>query len=102
MVLLITLREGKQMTNETLKIDGITYNVVRVVTPESAESDGLVNLAQMMREHGKTRQLFLQRPKGKVHYFVNEFKNPYNGRPCYGEVVSLGAFNRKATAGAVA
>ena len=77
------------MARERILIDGIAYDVVAETTPESAERDGMPNLAQHMRETRKVRQLGLQRPKGTVVYHVAEYRHPVYGLH-FGEVVSLG------------
>lgn len=78
------------MTTETLRIEGITYEVVRAMTPETAAAQGYANISAAMIQNGHTRDLYLRRPKGRVHYFVVEYINRYSNQPIYGNVVSLG------------
>lgn len=63
-----------------------------MTTPESAEANGLKNIAAAMRERGQLRQLGLRRPKGRgVIYFAVEFANKYQpGTVAYSTVTSLG------------
>ncbi len=79
-----------QTAGETLTINGVTYNVLQVTTPESAEARGLVNVAAAMRSNGCVRELGLQRPKGRVVYYTNEYVNRYSGGMVYSDVISLG------------
>jgi hypothetical protein len=51
---------------ETVKIEGVTYEVVKAETADSYEARGLMNLAAAMRENGIVRDLFIRRPNGRV------------------------------------
>lgn len=69
---------------ETVRIDGITYEVHVSHTPEQADAEGWHNIARAMRERKQTRHVYLRRPKGRVLYFAVE----QNGR--YSVPVSVG------------
>ena len=56
----------------TLKIEGITYKVIRRWTPEDYEANGYRNVAQMLREYGEDARLVLQRPSGSTYYETRE------------------------------
>lgn len=75
------------MATETLRIHGVTYEVTRAITPETASPAQ----RDMMREHGKSRFLFLRRRNGRVTYHVAEYAAS-NGARCYSSVVSMGAW----------
>lgn len=65
----------KPVTIQTVKIDSITYEVVKCGTPESYEAQNLPALAAHMREYKQAKQLYLKRPNGKRHYFVIQATN---------------------------
>jgi hypothetical protein len=73
---------------ETITIKGIRYNVRKAVTPEQADAEGHKATADMMRENSQARQLYMQRPAGKVIHFVVEYTSRHG--LSYGNVVSLG------------
>ena len=56
----------------TLTLDGISYTVIERKTPESCETDGLLNLTAHMREYRQAAHLYLRRPNGKVTFFAVE------------------------------
>jgi len=65
------------MNNETLTVDGITYEVLASHTVADIEARGLTNLAQMMREQGRTREMMAKRPKGRKEFMIIEFASKW-------------------------
>ncbi len=57
----------------TIKIENITYEIVKEQTAEDMEARNLHNIARMMRENKIEAQLHLKRPNGKKFYFCNKF-----------------------------
>ena len=55
------------MTDQTVKIDCITYSVVQSRTPEQMEQE-YPNTARAMRQNNIALDLILQRPNGKKLY----------------------------------
>lgn len=73
---------------ENVTINGVTYEVTKAITP----ADAPPATRDMMLEHGKSRFLFLRRPKGRVTYHAAEYLASNGGR-VYSDVVSLGAWS---------
>lgn len=65
------------MTTDTVKISGIKYEVVVGKTAEQVDSEGLHNVARIMRTNSVKRQLVLKRPAGAKFYFANEFEGKH-------------------------
>lgn len=67
-------------------INGVTYEITKVL----GRQDVSPAQRKIMRQHGKTRFLFLRKPNGRgATYHVAEYRGP-KGTRLYGEVVSLG------------
>jgi hypothetical protein len=68
---------GKQTTGAnamtTIKIENVTYEIVKAETADDMDSRNLHNIARMMRENKIEKQLLLKRPNGKILYFSNQF-----------------------------
>jgi hypothetical protein len=73
---------------ETVVIGGVTYEVTKAITPETASPAQ----RDMMLSHGKSRLLFLRRLRGRVTYHVAEYQAS-NGVQYYSQVVSMGAWS---------
>jgi len=58
-----------------ITIDNIEYQIISAKTPDQLESDGLINMARVMRENNVTRDLTLVRPKGKKMFQCVEYTN---------------------------
>jgi hypothetical protein len=76
---------------ETITIDGVAYLVVEAMTPEQAEAKGYANVARLMREQGRLRQMFLRRPRGNRMYFTSEYSTRQGVR--YTPAISMGAWS---------
>lgn len=74
---------------ETIKINGIAYEVMAQTTADDMAAKGMVNAAAMMQADRKTRLLSLRRPKGQINYFAIEFLHPVYGIH-YSNPISLG------------
>ena len=72
---------------DTVKINGITYEVIERVTPEVADQQGHHNVARMLRDDN-SNQLHMKRPNGHKCYFVKEGNHPKYGK-FYGKVFSF-------------
>ncbi len=59
---------------ETLKVNGITYDVLAAHTLADMESRGLSNVVSMWREQGRTREFVVRRPRGRVEFLAVEFQ----------------------------
>ena len=53
-----------------VKIDRITYQIVKSRTPDEMAADGHLNTAKAMKQNNIALDLILQRPKGKKLYHV--------------------------------
>lgn len=76
------------VNTETVVVGGVTYQVTRAITPETASPAQ----RDMMLSHGKSRLLFMRRPKGRVTYHVAEYLGS-NGALAYSDVISMGAWS---------
>lgn len=73
---------------ELLNINGVTYEVTKAIM----QADAPKGTREMMLAHGKSRFLFLRRPKGRVTYHVAEYQAS-NGARAYSDVISMGAWS---------
>ena len=58
---------------DTVKIENVTYEIVKAETADDMDARNLHNVARMMRENKIEKQLLLKRPNGKKMYFSNQF-----------------------------
>lgn len=70
---------------ETVTFEGVTYEVTKALGRE----DVTPYQRKLMRQHRKTRFLFLRRLAGCATYHVAEYRGSKGSR-LYGPVVSLG------------
>jgi hypothetical protein len=70
---------------ENITVHGIGYEVTKSITP----ADATPAQRDMMLAHGKTRLLFMRRPKGRVTYHVAEYVG-FGGALAYSQVISMG------------
>jgi hypothetical protein len=76
--------------NETIKVDGVTYVVIKRTTADMHEAEGRPNVAQMFRDTpNRVADIYAKRPKGHRHYYIVEWRNPYSGQPVYTAALSL-------------
>ena len=71
--------------DNVIVVNGVTYEVTKAITP----ADATPAQRDMMLAHGKTRLLFMRRPKGRVTYHVAEYLG-FDGTLGYSQVVSMG------------
>lgn len=60
---------------DTVKIDNVTYNVIKARTADQMEAEGFPNVAKNMRSHNVKLDLVLQRPKGQRLYWTIQWTN---------------------------
>lgn len=73
------------MTDQTIKIDYIIYNVIKSRTPEHMGADGHPRTAEAMRQNNIALDLILQRPAGKKFYHAVRY-----GSGVFSRVIALG------------
>jgi hypothetical protein len=61
----------------TVKIENVTYQIVKEENADQMDARNLHNIARMMRENKIEAQLLLQRPNGKKFYFSNKFSTKH-------------------------
>jgi hypothetical protein len=72
--------------DNVIVVNGVTYEITKALGREDVSPFQ----AKVMRQHGKTRFLFLRKTNGRgATYHVAEYRGP-KGTRLYGEVVSLG------------
>lgn len=64
---------------QQITINNITYNIIKVDTPETVEANGYTRVAEHMRSRG-IENVYLQRPKGQ-RVFLSVFHNGLYGTP---------------------
>jgi hypothetical protein len=83
-----------RIRTSTIVLDGITYEIVMAKTADSADADGLHNMARVMREKRQLRHLYMKRPRGNRIYFAIEYAGRSNpDARVYSSVTSLGAWS---------
>ncbi len=75
--------KNQSQTQDQIKVDGITYNILKTDTPETLDATH-PNTANFMRENKVNRKYYLQRPRGKKVYSVVQDINDN-----FGKVVTL-------------
>lgn len=66
---------------ETVKINGINYQVTESETPEDKERKGFRHTAKHMRDQGQKRHCYLKRLKGETIYWIFEYERGFIGSP---------------------
>ena len=68
------IEDGKEWTlkksHSYRRINRIVYEIMQTTTVQDADSDGLNNVAQLMRENNHVAMLLIRRPRGRVTFFV--------------------------------
>jgi len=75
------IKSERSSQMETVKINGINYQVTESDTPEDKERKGFPNTAKDMRRRGQKRHCYLKRLKGETIYWIIEYERGFAGKP---------------------